>query len=55
MKETVTDIIEKVRQDICDNYCKWPEKYGVDGDESDPERVEQMMEEICDKCLLDRL
>ena len=55
MKKTVTDIIEEVMVDICDNYCKWPEKYGVDGEDRDPERTEQMMEEICDKCPLNLL
>lgn len=52
---TVTEIIEKVRADICDNYCKWPEKYGVTGDGSDPEREEQLMDEKCDECPLDLL
>ena len=55
MKKTVTDIIEEVSQDVCDNYCKWPEKYGVDREDCDSERAVQMMEEICDKCPLNLL
>ena len=40
--ETVADIIEEVKKDICDNYCKFS------GDE-------KAMEEKCADCPLSRL
>lgn len=41
--ETVADIIEEVKKDICDNYCKYSED---DSEES---------EERCANCPLSRL
>lgn len=43
-------VLEDICSDICDNYCKWPEKY-----ETDNESQERMYEEHCDKCPLLRI
>lgn len=51
---TVTKILDEVIKDICDKYCKFPEKYGakyLDKEEAE----EKMMCEQCDKCPLNRL
>ena len=56
---SVAEIIELVKIDICDNYCKWPERYGINNrDLNDPDRDEKydhMIDEVCEKCPLDRL
>ena len=49
MKEkTITDILEDVSKDICDNYCKYPDIY-------QKEEEEYKLYEHCDKCPLNRL
>jgi len=56
---SITEIIELVKMDICDNYCKYPDRYGINNyDPTDLDRDEkfgQMIDEVCDKCPLDRL
>lgn len=53
---TVTDLIESIKEQVCDQLCKWPERYGVEGrDVKDPERYDQMLDEVCEHCPLDRL
>lgn len=52
--KTITEQIEEVCNEICDNYCKYPqislEKY------KDPdEAYEWLMNHCCEKCPLDRL
>ena len=42
----IADIIEQVKENICDNYCKYPDQY---------ESNETMIEEQCEKCPLCRL
>lgn len=44
--KTVFEIIEEVKTDICDNYCKYPEQY---------KDYDDMLDEQCDKCPLGRL
>ena len=39
------EIIEEVKNDICDNYCKWPFNTETQAD----------LNEICEKCPLKRL
>jgi hypothetical protein len=45
-KQTVQDIIEDVKSDICDKYCK----YAAEADDT-----VKLMAEHCDKCPLNRL
>lgn len=54
MDKTVTQIMEQVKNDICDNYCKYPEwskKFFKDTDKAD----EFLLNEICLDCPLKRL
>lgn len=46
--KSITDIIEEVKEDICSNYCKHPEKY-------EPDEWDNVFEEVCKDCPLDRL
>ena len=48
--DTVHNIIVEVVKKVCDEYCKWPEKYG-DSDEE----LQKLMDEHCEKCVLNRL
>ena len=47
---TVSQIIEEVKIEICDNYCRYPKIYNINDDEYDAK-----MEEICVNCPLSRL
>lgn len=52
-EKTVSEIIEEVKTEICDNYCKYPAIYDTREDSS--ENYDEMMEKICANCPLDRL
>ncbi len=41
---TVCEIVNEVKADICDKYCRYPRQMGEDG-----------LEDICDGCPLNRL
>ena len=43
---SVTQIIEEVKSDICDKYCKYPEQYDDD---------DEMLRDVCENCALGRL
>lgn len=45
---TVTEIIDDVETEICDNYCKYSDMYS-------DEEYDKMIEEVCDSCPLKRL
>ena len=45
--KVVSEIIEDVKAEICDNYCKYPEQW-VD-------KEGEMMDEICKNCPLGKL
>ena len=49
-KLTISDIIESVAQDFCDNYCKFPGEYGEEDDD-----YERLIDEKCSNCPLNRL
>ena len=44
--KNVTEILEEVKNEICDNYCKYPEEY---------EDYEDMLKERCEDCVLNLL
>lgn len=44
---TVSDIIEDVKNAICDDYCKYPDEYG-------PAGFDDMIAEKCEDCPLGR-
>lgn len=45
---TVSDIIEDVKKRICDDYCRYPDEYGLAG-------FDDMNAEKCEDCPLGRL
>ena len=45
---TASDIIEEVKTQICDDYCKYPDAYG-------PARFDDLIAEKCEDCPLGRL
>lgn len=51
MDKTVAQIIEEVKEEMCDHYCKHIEKIQGGGEEA----FEKLVEEFCDKCPLNRL
>lgn len=52
-EKTVLEIIEEVRSEICDKYCKYSD-INYTREYSDGE-YDKMMEEVCDNCPLSRL
>lgn len=46
MQKTIPEIVEEVKKNICDNYCKYPSEYTDQ---------EQMIEERCENCPLCQL
>ena len=45
-QKTALEIIEEVKTDICDKYCKYPEQYDDD---------DEMLRDVCENCALGRL
>jgi hypothetical protein len=48
--KTLIEIVEQVKADMCDRYCKWPDQYK--GDEN---AYDRMIDEKCEHCPLNRL
>lgn len=51
-KETVSNVFEQIKTQMCDHYCKYPATYKVD--ESD-QNWEDMTDTICKDCPLNAL
>jgi hypothetical protein len=51
---TVTQQLEKIKEDICDNYCKYPEKY-LEEIKNPDEAMTEMYERVCENCPLNKL
>lgn len=49
--KTITQQIEDIKEDICMNYCKYPDTYNPD----DHDGVELWDSDICNNCPLMRL
>ncbi|MFA6664342.1 MAG: hypothetical protein WCS21_08530 [Lachnospiraceae bacterium] len=47
--KSITDIIEEIKADFCDNYCKFQGQYG-----DSPEEYDQMLENECSRCPMNR-
>ena len=45
---TVADILEEVKEAMCDHYCKWSVLYACRGETA-------LVEEQCEHCPMDRL
>ena len=46
-KQTIPEIIEEVKCEICDNYCKYPDLFTAE--------EEDVLNATCEKCPLGRL
>jgi hypothetical protein len=51
--KSVTGIIEKIKTEICDHYCKYPAIY--DTREDSDKEYDKMIAEVCEHCPLNRL
>ena len=47
-RKTITDILDQMATEFCDNYCKWPEKYTIEG----IEHSARLYDEHCGDCPL---
>lgn len=54
MIDTLKDLIQEVKEDMCDHYCQYPALYLAKCDDPD-DATEQMLEEKCTFCPLERL
>lgn len=55
-KESITAILIHAVDEICDNYCKYPDMMISKDPESDPDILEDMLyEQYCANCPLNRL
>lgn len=53
-KVTVTGLLTEIEDEICDNYCKYPEI--CQAERKDPDDAEQLLyEKYCAKCPLNKL
>lgn len=46
--KTATGIIEEVIESVCNDLCKYPDKYA-------PEEWEKVLEQVCQDCPLNKL
>ena len=53
-EKTIVRQIEQIAEDICDNYCKYPELYAAQYKDPD-ESESRLLSEKCDNCPLLRL
>lgn len=51
--KSVTEIIEEIKCEMCDQYCKYPDIYNTREDSD--EEYDKMIAEVCDSCPLNRL
>lgn len=45
-------IFERIKEEMCDNYCKYPQEYKADEDDANWDRL---LEEKCTNCPLNHL
>ena len=53
-QQTITQVMEKINEEICDDYCRWPLAYRLDYDDPD-QAHEHMLEDKCVDCPLSRI
>lgn len=51
MNNLMDAVTERVKARICDDYCKYPEQYKVNGDTD----IDRMINEVCENCPLNAL
>lgn len=49
MEKSISEIIEEVKADICDHYCKWPDTW------DEEEQGETLEDGKCVSCPLSKL
>lgn len=49
-KPSITEQIEEIKDDICRNYCKWPDLW-----DEEAEQMELCESKHCQNCPLNRL
>ena len=54
MNETVTQQIDEVKKDMCEQYCRWPIAYKRDYKDSE-QAFERCLKDKCGDCPLNRL
>ena len=52
--QSIIEQLEKIKEEICDKYCKWPQLY-LESIKDPDDAHEIMMEHKCAKCPLQRL
>ncbi len=45
---TVTDLLEKMTDEMCKDYCKYPDQ--CRRERKDPADAQELLEKYCDKC-----
>lgn len=51
---SISDTLEVVKSEICDNYCKYPIDYALMYEDSEV-AYETMLEDICSECPLNMI
>ena len=51
---TRTEKMEQIKEQMCDNYCKYPNQYYL-AHEDPEEGFEEMLRDICENCPLNDL
>jgi len=52
--ERITKQLEKIAEEICDNYCKFPQEYNSRTDDPD-KNWELLSKEKCENCPLNKM
>lgn len=52
MIKTITETVEKVKEEICDNYCKYPLLCGQHPEE---EEFAEWLNKVCQECPMNKL
>ena len=50
----ISEKLEQIKEEICDNYCKYPYEYQMNTEDSE-EAFENMLQDVCSECPLNRL
>lgn len=53
-KKEIAILIEDVRGEMCDHYCRWPLAYRLNHEDSE-EAFDACLKEKCEECPLNRL
>ena len=54
MSKTVTEILDEIEKEICDNYCKYPDVCRAEV--KDPDAAEDLLYgRYCEKCPFNRI